>query len=221
MMSGFAVSHLAAGTVSAQFTSANGQQDSSGNYISPYTATINGVSTTIYCDDFANHVSNGEQWTANLTNLASGNLSNTRYSAISNTLSTSATTSATYNGTQLYDMAAWLTTQFSPIGSAGYASNGDIQDTLWDLFNPNAVNTGVNPPKPSSNTYLYAAEKNYSGINAASFQILTNTSVAYNGEGQVQEFIVATPEPSTVLLLGFGLVALAIAGKKTLLRSKV
>ena len=190
-------SQLGASTVSAQFTGANGQTDSSGNYISPYTATVNGVSTTIYCDDFANHVSNGQQWTANITNLASSDLSNTRYSTISNTLSTSATTSSNFSGKQLYEMAAYLTTQFAASGTAGYASNGDIQDTLWDLFNPNSQNTGVTPPKPSSNQWLYAAEKNYSSINLASFNILTNTSAAFSGAGQTQG--VHRPHARTVI----------------------
>ncbi len=212
-----AVCHqLSADTLSVQFTGANGQTDASGYYISPYTATVNGVSTTIYCDDFANQVSNGQQWTANLTNLGSTNLANTRYSGISNTLSTSPTATATYSGAQLYEMAAWLTTQFSAPGTSGYSANGDIQDTLWDLFNPNSHNTGVKPPTPSSNQWLYAAEKNYISINPAKFNILTNTQAAYSGEGQVQEFIVPTPEPSSVLLLGFGLIAIAVAGKKTL-----
>ena len=204
------MSQLGASTVTAVFVGANGQTDSAGYLISPYTATVNGINTTIYCDDFANTVSNGQTWTANLTNLASGNLSNTRYGTISQTLSTSATTSATFNATQLYDMAAWLTTQFS----TGSASNGDIQDTIWDLFNPDSVNSGVNPPQPSSDTWLYAAEKNYNTINAASFEIMTNTNAQFAGKGQTQEFITDTPEPSSVLLLGFGLLALAIGGRR-------
>lgn len=214
-----AMSQLSAGTINAVFVGANGQTDNSGYLISPYTATLNGVSTTIYCDDFANRVSPGQQWTANLTNLASGNLSNTRYGSVSNTLSTSDSTTASYNSTQLYEMAAWLTTQFAASGTAGYSSNGDIQDTLWDLFNPNAQNSGVNPPTPSSDQWLYAAEKNYTKINLASFNILTNTNEAYSGAGQTQEFIVATPEPSSVLLLGFGLIAIGVAGKRALRRS--
>ncbi len=221
ILASLAISNMAANTINAKFIGANGQTDASGELISPYTATLDGVSTTIYCDDFANSVSYNQTWTANLTNLATGNLSNLRYENISNTLSTSATTSATYNGTQLYEMAAWLTRQFAANGTAGYSANGDIQDTLWDLFNPNSHNTGVNPPTPSSNKWLYAAEKNYGSIDAASVNILTNTSVAYSGSGQTQEFIVATPEPASILLLGVGLIAIGVVGKRRMRPARI
>ena len=209
---------MLAGTVNVTFSGANGQTDSSGYLISPYTATINGVSTTIYCDDFANEVTNGENWTANVSNLASGNLSNTRYGADSTSLLTQNGTNQSFTALQTYEMAAWLSTQFAPSGSAGYANNGAIQDTIWDLFNPNTVNPNVNPPKPSSNTELFAAEQNYSKINPANFNILTNTGV--QGSGQEQEFIFA-PEPGSLVMLGIGIVAIAIGSlRKRLVPTK-
>lgn len=39
-------------------------------YVGPYTATINGVSTLIVCDDFADQNSVGESWTATVNTLA-------------------------------------------------------------------------------------------------------------------------------------------------------
>lgn len=205
---------LGAGTVNVQFIGANGQTDSSGYLISPYTATINGVSTTVYCDDFANTISTGQTYTANQTNLGAGNLSLTRYGTLSQTLQSESGTQ-TFNGQQLYEMAAWLTTQFIPNSSA----NGDIQDTLWDLFNPNSNNPNVKPPQPSSNAWLFAAEKNYSLINPSAFTILTNTGATFSGAGQVQEFIYNTPvaqspEPASMALLGIGLVLVSIVGRR-------
>jgi hypothetical protein len=211
IFSALAVSQLSAGTVAMTFTGANGQEDSSGWLISPYTATVNGVSTTVYCDDFANEVSNGQTWTANVS-LLSGSLANTRYGAITQTLSTS-TGTASYNSAQLYDMAAYLTTQYSASGTAGYSSNGDIQDTIWDIFNPNSANPGVKPPAPSTEKWLYQAEANYGTINTNRFEILTNTNPTYSGAGQTQEFITMTPEPSSVLLLGVGLIGMSFVGQ--------
>ena len=219
IFSALAVTQLSAGTVAMVFSGANGQEDSSGYLISPYTATINGVSATIYCDDFANEVSNGQTWTANVSSLA-GSLVNTRYGSISQTLQTS-TGTATYNGTQLYEMAAYLTTQYAASGTAGYSSNGDIQDTIWDIFNPNSANPGVKPPTPSTEQWLYQAEANYGTINANRFEILTNTNPTYSGAGQVQEFITATPEPSSVFLLGFGLIGLSFFGRRALRRKQL
>jgi hypothetical protein len=187
---------LSAATVSVTFTGSNGQKDNSGNLISPYTASVNGVSTTIYCDDFANTIANGQTYTANETNLASGNLSLTRYGAISSTLATT-NGKQTFDGQELYEMTAWLTTQFSA--------------------NSPASNSKVNPPTPSSNAWLFAAESNYSSLNASGFSILTNTSVTLSGSGQVQEFVMAVPvaqapEPASMGLLGLGMILLSIFG---------
>jgi hypothetical protein len=206
---GSSVLQLAASPVSVTVTGATGETDSAGYLISPYYATINGVDSMIYCDDFANQISMGQTWSANETNLASGNLSETRYGDITQTLTTQAGT-ASYDGQQLYEMAAWLTTQYG----SNATTNGAIQDTIWDLFNPNAGDPTVHPPQPSSNTWLFAAETNYTSIDAADFTVITNTApVTLSGPGQVQEFLI-TPEPSTTLLLGFGLMAVAIAGRR-------
>jgi hypothetical protein len=208
---------LAAGPVSVEFIGSNGQKDSSGYLISPYTVTVNGVSETVYCDDFANTVSNGQMYTANETNMGSGNLSLTRYGSISQTLQTQSGTQ-TYDAQQLYEMAAWLTTQITSNGS----SNGIIQDTMWDLFNPNSNNPNIKPPVPPTTAWLFAAEQNYSSINPSSFEILTNVNATYSGSGQVQEFILSapvaqSPEPASMALLGIGLILLSVLGRKKVL----
>src|SRR5580693_5269603 len=88
--------------VEATFVGVNGTADW-GYYIGPYTGTLDGNLVTLYCVDFANEVTFGEQWEANLTLLSSGDLSNTRYGGAVDVP----------NALQLYLEAAWLTTQYA------------------------------------------------------------------------------------------------------------
>lgn len=206
---------LSAGSVNVDFTGVSWATDSSGNLIAPYYATVNGVAETVYCDDYANDVYIGQQYTANVTNMGSGNLSLTRYGGLglSYTLQT-ATGSATYSALQVYEMVAYLTTEFG----SNTTTNGQIQDTIWNLFNPNSGDTTIAPPKLSSNYWLYAAENNYTLINPNNFNIITNTgSLALTG--QIQELIFA-PEPASMLLIGFGLIAVSIYGRRKMKAQK-
>src|SRR5258708_33378459 len=70
------------GPVTMVFTGVNGANDGQ-YYLSPYSGTMNGQSVTLFCDDIINDVTFGQQWQANVTNLATaGNtndFSQTRY----------------------------------------------------------------------------------------------------------------------------------------------
>src|SRR4030081_1400831 len=70
-------------TTTMQFTGVNGANNGV-YYVSPYTGTMNyGTSSAqavvLFCVDINNEVSFNQVWTANVTSLASGNFSNTRY----------------------------------------------------------------------------------------------------------------------------------------------
>ncbi len=207
-----AIGPLAAGTVNVTFTGANGQTDAYGNYISPYYGTVNGVATTIYCDDYADHVNSSNNWTATITSLSSSlNNTSTRFGSESEVLPNSSNGNTTFNGLQLYEMAAYLTTQLTPNNSA----NGNIQDTIWGIFNPG------NTPLPYLNnqldfSWLYLAEANYStwaSANAQNWYILTPSSNTPS-----QEFLYSqaspTPEPASLLLSGFGLLAVLFGANR-------
>lgn len=207
-----AIAPLSAGTVTATFTGDNGQTDAYGNYISPYYGTINGANTTIYCDDYADHVDQKGSWQATVTSLTSSlNNSNTRWGSESETLPTATNGSLTYNGLQLYEMAAYLTTQITP----GSTANGNIQDTIWGIFSPG------NTPLPMLNnqidfTWLDKAEANYSSwaaTNAQNWYILTPSSSTPSQEFLYSQ-VAATPEPASWALSGVGLLAvLSLAGR--------
>ena len=178
------------------FTGVNGANDGV-YYVSPYYGTANGQTVILFCDDIKNEVYIGETWTANVTNLGTalsttGGFSLTRYGGVSG--------SAVYsNASVAYEEAAWLTTQF-----ASHPSDlVSLQYALWDIMNPGSESTTYG----DVSFWLGQAATNYSSINASDFSIYTNTgNLALTG--QVQEFIVHTPEPGSLALLLCGLLAL-------------
>jgi hypothetical protein len=197
------------GTTTMQFTGVNGANDGV-YYVSPYTGTMNyGTSNAqtvaLFCDDINNEVSFGQIWNANVTSIASGNFSNTRYGNGSVNPELGLT-----NPLNLYEEGAWLVSQFGSHPS-DYVS---LQYALWDLMSPGAEPTsyaGTDGIQVSQ--WLTGAAANYGQTNPANFEIITNVGpLSY--KGQVQEFIVQTPEPATVVLLLIGVGAMFLLAFK-------
>ena len=186
------------GTVNMAFVGVNGVNDGH-YYVSPYNGTMNGQSVTLFCDDVINEVTFGQTWTANVTNLASGDLSNTRYGTFVPT--------GVSDVHVLYEEAAWLTTQFASHPS-DYVN---LQYALWDLMNPGTYGgTGVQ-------LWLDRAATNYGTIDPSNFNVVTNVGPLAL-RGQVQEFVVQTPEPGTLslLLCGLGTMTLLLTRRHAL-----
>jgi hypothetical protein len=188
-----------ADTTTMQFTGVNGANNGV-YYVSPYAGTMNygtssAQSVLLFCDDINNEVSFNQVWTANVTSLASGNFNNTRYGNLTVNPGLGSTSPTT-----LYKEAAWLVTQFSS-HPGDYVS---LQYALWNLMSPNNSNSGSlayhNTDGITVADWLAKAGLGYVNINPANFLIITNTGpLAYTG--QVQEFLVMTPEPATFLLV--------------------
>jgi len=164
--------------------------------------TSSAQSVVLFCVDINNEVSFNQVWTANVTSLASGNFTNTRYGnpSVNTGLSTNPYASS---AAMLYQEAAWLVTQFSS-HPGDYVS---LQYALWNLMSPNNPSAGsltfANSDGTTVANWLALAAAGYTTINPANFKILTNIgTVAYSG--QVQEFMVMTPEPATFLLVLVG-----------------
>jgi len=174
------------------FDGVNGTQ-MFGVYVGPYSGTMDGTPVALFCVDFSNEVQLGQQWDANLTPITSGaDLGDTRFGAEPGAL-------------ELYEQAAWLALQF---GSQPTSQYGDIQATIWQLFNPDA-------PAPSSSWWLEQARGNYASTDYGDFYIITNTGPVQQS-GQVQEFLTqmlptaapaaTAPEPNAQLLIGLVLI---------------
>src|SRR6267143_1087716 len=153
-----------------------------------------------------NEVHMGQVWNANVTSLASGNFSNTRYGngSVNPNL-------GTLNPQTLYEEAAWLVTQFAS-HSGDYVS---LQYALWDLMTPGAEPTNfANADGTTVAQWLALAAANRGQINPGNFVIIANTgTLAYRG--QVQEFIVQTPEPATAVLLLIGVVSIFLLTRRS------
>ena len=165
-----------------------GGQSQNGVYTYPYYLTINnGPETAMICDDYL-HTSNvGDTWQANLTNLGTGDLSNTRFGNLT-----------------AYQEAGFLLMQ---INGSNQNEWGNINFAVWKIFDPN-VDMGGTPSGSLGPDYWYnlALTTDVSNMDFSGVEIVTPTNAQdQNGD---QEFMYLTPEPGTLMLIGSGLIGL-------------
>ena len=197
---------LSAGTVNVSFQSANPVvtvPTENGAWAGPYTLNVNGTSLLAMCmDDFRGV--NGT-WTANVTSLASSDLSKT-------VLGNSTTNIFGYQLTSsdMYKIEAVLFQQLIQPG----ADRANLQLAAWALMNPATLTKVVNSNNTIVENDLIAAYGNIATVNGANYAILSDVG------GRNQEFMIGVtgvPEPSTFTLLAAALFA---AGVSAFLRRK-
>jgi hypothetical protein len=188
-----------------------------GIYVSPYVATINGVSTYVICDDFSDEVDIDESWTTTQYSIPQA--------ATSGLFGSGQTSGPAYTSALFgYEEVAYLSQQLiTGLPTMPALQQQALSYAIWSVFEPNQVqsylsnytggtsfyNTYVAPDLTAAATN--AASGSYSNVNV--FRPVDGTETCC---GNPQEFVrVSTPEaPSAANLgvdfLGFGVLLFAV-----------
>jgi hypothetical protein len=171
-------------------------------YIGPYVASINGVPEfKVICDDFLADTYVGESWNATTSTFA--DLSATKFQNLAG-----------------YEELAWLSTKL--LNSSTTCPNpancaGDIQYAMWQVFDSVGLSTPFSYLTGNDLTnaqyWLDQAKAQVATFDVSqysNFIIYTPTSCISgpcSANSLPQEFVaIRTPEPTTVMLLGLGMV---------------
>lgn len=212
--------------VTVQFGTASVYPGWGGVYVDPYGAVVGpvgsaGVSTVVQCDDWADHITIPETWTATVVSAAG---------LVGGTPLFSAQPGSGITTQQLYDAVALLATEILQTNNA--TTQGELSYAMWYLTceygtpgSACASQVTSNYGGPGGSSYIETlasnALTNATSSSAAGWQILVPDmpTGGWGSEGQPQEFMVYVPEPSTSVLLGvalFGMLAAAFVYRRSL-----
>lgn len=184
-----AVSAKADGVDATVYFNGNYAFANNGFGVPPYGGTLNGQNAEFFCVDFSHEITGHTSWQAAVTDLGG-----------------SADFSSTLQGNQnTYEEFAWLIDQMN--SATDQTTKAEYQWAIWSLSG------GVDPYGAGSASTLLTDAQNavYGGFTGQGWIVLTPTG-KYG-----QEFMTQVPEPSSLMLLGIGLAALMLTGKRRLL----
>lgn len=214
----FAPNAFADNTTSMVLTSAGSNVYDGAVFVGPYDATIGtSADTPVICDDYKDDTYVPESWTAYVTNEPNAGTT-------SNPLKYG-------NNQTLYNEMSYLATQL--MANQNNSSVADaIQFAIWDLGVIDLTGSGITDlPLPggstcstfsATNTACWMnqaagfASTSFSNVTIYSFDACTTTvSSPCSSTNPPQEFLVVTPEPATILLMGMGMGALFLLKRRS------
>ncbi len=178
--------------------------------VGPYTVQVLSLPgqpiIDVFCVDYNHAITSGYVWWANIENLGTSSLGQTRLAGANPSWTT-------LQVRQTYLEAAWLAARFASTPPTEW---GNIAFALWHITS--GVPLAVNSP---SWTWVSQAQQFWTGVNPNYWVVATDVAAyacaggkcTYDPLGGTQEYVTqVTPEPRTVILLGTGLIAVLILG---------
>jgi hypothetical protein len=163
-------------------------------YIDPYNGTIGTQSVLLFCvDPYQDAPPVGTTWSVNVAMPGNTSSMSKTFQVLNRGLTNS-------SANLLYEEMASLAVMLEAPSNTKLIDQ-EIQAAIWQLADPNL--TFPSPPLGFSLTQVTGYENAAKAAPLTSgFEVLTDINDKY------QEYIVLTPEPSTLLMLGTGLIAL-------------
>jgi PEP-CTERM motif len=172
--------------------------------IPPYGGALNGQPAEFYCVDFSHDISGGMSWSAAVTPVTPGGDYSATYLGNPSSPTYAGSNS---NAASDYLLFAYLLTQMGQ--TTNQTTLAEDQWAIWSFTG------GYDPYGPANLAWILSnAESNLSSFNPTGWEILTPDDGTYG-----QEFMVYTPEPSSVLLLLLGLGALFLLKRREALQN--